>query len=200
MTPYANPVWAGEVAETLLVVGSAPCLFDDLEMAKATRPDAHVMLINEAAGAVEKAEHMLAGHCDKAQMFLDYRLKKFPGSRPIIHATHRQDMPDLPCVDYWWHEAKIGGTSAWKAARIGVGMGYKEIILCGCPMDLTGYFNPSDTKSFRHECRRVGEPLDDGSPSQLTLRYRREFVRNAQRFGHNVRSMSGWSREILGAP
>lgn len=201
MKPYSEPIWDRPVAKTLIVLGSAPCLYADLDAALLLRPGAHVMAVNEACGAVEHIHHMLAGHCDKAQMFREYRAKKFPSSQPVpVHATQRADMPLHYPVDYWWHEAKVGGTSAWKAARIGVGMGYEEIIMAGCPLDLSGYFNPKETRGFKHECRRVGEPLDDGSPSQLTIRYRKEFLRNAEQFGHNVRSMSGWSRDILGAP
>lgn len=201
MTPYSDPPWNQPVPKTLIVLGSAPCLYADLDSALSIRPEAHVIAVNEACGAVERIDHILAGHCDKARMFLDYRLKKFPDSDPVyIHATRRRDFTEPSCVTHWWHECIVGGTSAWKAARIGVGMGYQEIIMAGCPLDLSGYFNPKETKGFKHECRRVGEPLDDGSPSQLTLRYRKEFLRNAVLFGHNVRSMSGWSREVLGAP
>lgn len=193
--------WVGKESGTLLVLGSAPCLFSDLESALALRPGAKVMAVNEACGAVEHIDHMLAGHCDKADLFRDYRLKKFPGAKDVpIHASRRGGFFEPSCVTHWWRNVIVGGTSAWKAARIGVGMGFDEIIFCGCPLDLSGYFNPNETKGFRHECRRVGEPLDGGAMSQLTIRYRKEFVRNAERFGHNVRSMSGWSRDILGAP
>lgn len=201
MHPESEPVYTGEVVRTLLVVGSAPCLHDDLARALLIRPEAHIMLINEAAGAVERADHLIAGHCDKAELFRDYRRKKFPNSPDIpIHATRRGGFYEPSCVTHWWKNCIVGGTSAWKAARMGAGMGYQEIIMCGCPMDLSGYFNPSETRGFKHECKRVGEPLKDGQMSQLTLRYRREFVRNADLYGSNVRSMSGWSREILGAP
>lgn len=165
-------------------------------MAKSLYTNHEIMTINEACGAVD-SEHMLAGHCDKAQMFLDYHNKKF-NSRPTIHATYRKGFVMPECVDYWWSNCATGGTSAWKAILIGRAMGFKEFVLCGCPMTLTGYFNPADTKGFKHECKRVGEPLPDGNISQLTRRYRDEFVRNVEGYKLDIKSMSGWTREVLG--
>ena len=77
----------------LLVVGSAPCLHDDVERALRLYPDAHIMLVNGACVAIEKAEHVLAGHREKAEYFAKARRTFFPDAPPWrLHAHgHKPD-------------------------------------------------------------------------------------------------------------
>lgn len=193
---YSVPAWTDKRAGTLLVVGSAPCLFEDVERARALRMHADTLLINEAAGAIEDAQHVLAGHGDKADLFMAYRREKFPDAPPVfVHASLRSDRPLGRSVTHVWHHVATGGTSAWKAVRIGKAMGYGEIILCGCPMVASGYFNNAETGKFKHDCARFGY----GEGRQYD-NYRRTFEVRARTEGVGVYSMSGWSRELLGEP
>lgn len=195
-----TPPWAEPKHGTLLVVGSAPCLYEDYANALALRPDADTLLINEAGGAIEKAQHLLAGHADKAALFLAYRREKFPNALPVfVHATWRDGMRIPACVSHKWSKKMVdGGTSAWKAARIGLAMGYDEIILCGCPLEASGYFNPLETDRFKHDCARIG--ID--SASAMFSVYREQFARRAKERpeAKQVKSMSGFTRDCLGAP
>jgi hypothetical protein len=75
------------VARVLLAVGSAPGLYEDLAAAKALYPDAEVMLINGACAAVEEAQHILAGHTEKAEEFVAARDKAFPFALPYREST-----------------------------------------------------------------------------------------------------------------
>src|ERR1700739_971912 len=68
---------------TILVVGSAPCLYDDVEAALKLRPFASLMLVNGACPAFENAEHMLCGHEEKASFFVRERRRVFPNAPPI---------------------------------------------------------------------------------------------------------------------
>lgn len=199
-TPTATPPWTAAVAETLLVVGSAPNLFEDVKAARLLRPDAHVLLINEAMGALEHAHHLLAGHSDKAAKFLAYRREKFPHAPLVpLHASWREGMAMPACVTHRWAHAAQGGTSAWKAVRIGRAMGYREFILCGCPLEACGYFNPLETQRFAQpdDGARIG--LD---PDRAMYHvYRRQMAEHAaSEQGRGVYSMSGYTRELFGAP
>lgn len=195
MSPYCIPEWTTPMGGTLIVVGSAPSLYEDLKAAKALRPDAHVLLINGAAQLVEEAQHMLAGHCEKADAFVAARRKKFPHAPPIlVHASFRNGLGMPECVTHRWRGVATGGTSAWKAVRIGKAMGYSEIILAGCPIDDSGYA-AGESDGIAHSCARIG--LGEG---RMYHNYRVTFAKRAKEEGRGVYSMSGYSRELLGVP
>jgi len=68
------------------------------------------------------------------------------------------------------------GSSAITGAFAAVTLGYKKIILCGCPLD---------GKSPE------GNPYSNFRPGWLV---------NRGAFGNKVRSMSGWTQELFGMP
>lgn len=192
----------------LFVVGSAPCLYDDIEKARELFPDAETMLVNGACVAIENAEHVLAGHASKAEEFAAARRATFPNAKPWrLHASrllNRKPYPDYPSVTDW-HEAEMssGATSAGKAALIGLKLGYAPIVLCGCPMDGSGYFPGESEKgaSIKHEkaCQRIGDAkMQD---RRTIVRYREKMRSLAlTTFQGKVFSMSGFTREVLGFP
>ena len=195
-------------------MGSAPCLFEDVEDALALRPFASLMLVNGACTAIENAEHMLAGHEEKAEQFVRERNKAFPNALPIrVHAsthphrlsTAKQMMPSV--TDWWPHEVGVGATSASKAAKICFMLGATEVILCGCPMDQPGYF-PGEAKVQQHRsCQRIGDhgiAFGLGIPVQETrivqgYRQKLKILADGE-FKGKVFSMSGFTRKCLGAP
>lgn len=191
----------------LLVVGSAPCLHEDVAAAKALYPDAHVMLVNGACVAIEDAEHVLSGHREKAEHFASARRAVFPNAKPWrLHANgHKLDAQrkaETPSVtDFWDKTMSTGATSIGKGARIGLAMGYSPIILCGAPMDGTGYF-PGESvagQTIKHDCRRVGDASQQNH--RTIVGYRDKFARLAKtEFAGKVFSMSGFTRECLGSP
>lgn len=193
----------------LLAVGSAPCVYEDVVAAKVLHPDAELMLINGACVAFRDAEHVLAGHTAKAEDFARARREAFPDAAPWrLHATQytrKQPRPDLyPSVTDWWDGShSSGATSAGKAAMIGLSMGFEKIILCGCPMDGSGYF-PGESvigAPIAHEaaCQRIGDPTKQRAST--IRRYRDTMARLAKTtFKGKVFSMSGFTREVLGAP
>jgi hypothetical protein len=195
----------------LLVVGSAPCLFQDVAAAKRLYPEAHTMTVNDSCGALPDIQHMLAGHTVKAEAFVAYRKEKFPDKpMPQVHANWAR-LEEAPKKDYpsvtMWHggEVSSGASSAGKAIRIGFKLGYDRIILCGCPMNGGGYFNPSEEdrlqKPFQRygKCRRIGHDKEQSHRS--IVGYRKKFAELAKtEWAGRVFSMSGWTRKILGAP
>lgn len=193
--PICTPQWTDRRRGTLLIVGSAACVFEDFERARELRPYCDVLLINGAAQLIEQAQHVLAGHGDKADAFMAARAAKFPNaSRVCVHASRRIGMAIGKSVTHVWDHVATGGTSAWKAVRIGKAMGYEELILCGCPLDDSGYA-AGESDGIKHECARIG--LGEG---RMYDNYRRTFAKRAKEEGQGVFSMSGYSRELLGAP
>ncbi len=197
----------------MLVVGSAPCLFDDVEAALKLRPFASIMLVNGACTAIENAEHVLAGHEEKAEFFARERKRCFPNSVYRLHATthpHRRQMMEqmFPSVTDWWpHEVGVGATSASKGAKLAFLLGATEAILCGCPMDQPGYFS-GEAKVPQHiACQRIGDHGTAhglGIPVQETRiiqGYRAKLKQLAEtEFKNRVFSMSGFTKQCLGGP
>lgn len=197
----------------LLVCGSAPCLFDDLDAALEKFGAAHIMLVNGACTLLQDAEHVLAGHTYKAEEFAKARREVFPFAVPWrLHASYhpRQYRRTLakerewPSVTDWWGpEYSSGATSAGKAIRIGMALGYGPIVLCGAPLDGSGYA-PGEAVAVKlvsaeQGCQRVG---DERMQQRSTIRrYRDTFKRLAEtEWKGKVFSMSGFSRDCLGLP
>jgi hypothetical protein len=199
---------------TMLVVGSAPCLFDDVEAALKLRPFASIMTVNGACTALEAIEHSLCGHEEKSSQFVRERKKAFPNAAPIRwHAsthTHRLATAKamLPEITDWWpHEVGVGATSASKAAKICFMLGATEVVLCGCPMDQPGYFEGEAKVQQHRSCQRIGDhgvafglniPVQE---TRIVQGYRQKLKILAEgEFKGKVFSMSGFTRKCLGAP
>lgn len=188
---------------TLLVVGSAPCLFEDVDAALKLRQFAAIMLVNGACTALANADHVLSGHSDKAEQFAAARRRRFPNAPPWrLHATTGNPTDaakGCPSVTDWHSQAFCtGATSIGKGAKIGLlALGFDEVILCGAPMDGSGYFKGEGTKTI--DCLRIGDPANQGHRS--IDGYRRKFRdKLAPAFKGRIFSMSGYTREIVGAP
>lgn len=161
------------------------------------------MLINGAWTAYEHAEHLLAGHADKAAFYMATRMIAFPNA-PFarVHATlsYEAQKQKNPLVTDWWDQSMVtGATSAGKAARIGIAkLGFDRVVLCGCPMDGSGYF--AEEGKIPHDCRRVGDPtVQEAKPIRM-YREHLKVLATREPFKSQLFSMSGFSREVLGAP
>jgi hypothetical protein len=216
---------------TMLVVGSAPCLFEDLAQALKLRPFAEIMLVNGACTAIENAEHVLAGHEEKSEFFAEARRKAFPNAQPwkfhgCTHPWRLEEMKSMcPSVTDWWpFEKGIGSTSISKAAKIAkYHLGFDEVILCGSPMDGSGYFE-GEGKGIPQtlSCVRVGDPgvlkncvtpphtgqystrpgeKMKAQESKIVKAYKSRLTQLADgEFKGWVWAMSGFPREVLGYP
>lgn len=164
------------------------------------------MLVNGAAAALEYAHHVLAGHTARAEEYQAARKLAFPNARPWrLHANwaSKRDIPrkEFPSVTDWWGSDKSSGaTSAGKAALIGLDLGFDKIILCGCPLDGSGYF-PGECAGIWKDpaCQRIGDPKKQHATT--IRRYKARMADYAEKvFKGRVFSMSGYTRELLGAP
>lgn len=192
----------------LLAVGSAPCLFEDLDQARRQFPAAEVMTINGSATSVAHAEHVLAGHTDLAELLHAGRRQAFPHAAPWrLHASwspHPRRRPTPPSAEYpsvtdWHTGVSSGATSAGKAAMIGLKLGFSRVVLCGCPMDGSGYTFDELAVPMTPGMQRIGDP---SKQDRLTIRRYREAMAKlaANEFKGRVHSMSGFTRRVLGAP
>jgi hypothetical protein len=169
-------------------------------------PDAFIITVNGACIAIEHVDAIVAGHTNKSERFTEARRTVFPDSEFEVWANWarrgREPKHEYPSVTKWFGgEMSTGATSAAKAARMALHEGFEPVILCGCPLTATGYFEGESQKGvgIGHDCRRVGDPEMD---AHRTIRnYRDKFAKLAQNeFQGRVFSMSGRTRKLLGEP
>lgn len=200
---HSEPTYPHKHHGTLLIIGSAPCVYDDLAAARAERPHAIVMAINEAV-KVTCPNFIASLHCEKMAAFNALAVKEFGNKIWSTHSgnvTARGDeRGNFDAVDYWWPTMKhCGGTSAWAGAMIGAALGFKEIIMCGCPMNGgDGYFNAGSTAPSTPSDPRFGEKPPHSSLIAAAHDHIRKHAKTPE--AAMVRSMSGFTRDTLGGP
>jgi hypothetical protein len=192
------------MTNALLVVGSAPCAYDDYAKAKEAYPFAETMVVNGASSMIEDADHVLIGHFESAKQFLEARKAAFPDCKPYrIHADcegfQRRYEQEFPFVTDWWKDKISGCGVAGTAAMIGLAMGFNPIILCGCPFDGSGYSFEAAEPRLDPNMPRIGSATDQDKA--VIKKYRFILARLAQyEFKDRVFSMSGYTRAHLGPP
>jgi len=163
----------------LVIVGSAPCVGDDIAAftsAFGLQPSAYdFMLIG--FDSVDKclfpAKYFATYHPTEIVMSKERRVQA-GGNTDWIIISHQQheDLVDIiiPLVGV------PSGSSALLGAHAGIQEGYKKIVVCGCP--LTG----NNDKGASYEV------------------FRRGWEAKFNEIKDYVRSMSGWTRDFIGAP
>lgn len=176
------------------VVGGAECVWDDLakleELVGGEWPGL-VVAVNEIGTHLERVDHWASLHPEK------------------LHGTD-PDHPDGWCWDRqrlergledgyvtWCHKPERGamrwvkpfggGSSGMLAVSVAWELGCDKIVCCGCPMDYGGWFDGSITHA-------------DDQHFTSYKSHRRAWQRKRDKLVTRVRSMSGWTAELLGEP
>lgn len=114
------------------------------------------------------------------------RTRGLPGGY-VLYADRRRDLVH-ETVTHWG-----GGGAASYAARVTMHLGADRTVLCGCPLDERPYDGRTKTS------HSLSEHL-----KEYRRGWRRRLRRDHQDAGRflrdGVRSMSGWTRELLGEP
>lgn len=194
---YAIPTYPHEHSGPVIVLGSADCALTDLHRVRSHFTNTPIIGVNDAS-KIHLLDHLFSLHCEGLEDWKNEQLQRF-GFRPIIHTAERrragEERSDYPDVDYWWAGAHTGGTSAWSAVRTAKMMGFERVVLCGCPLTPTGYCTEPRRSQ---QTRSVGEVREDHPMLRGYRRRIEEYVAAGE--GVGVFSMSGWTRELLGAP
>jgi hypothetical protein len=164
----------------LIITGSAPCTVEDIERVPGYR-DFDFMAIG--LDAVDKYPwpilYVVTYHPEKLPEALERRAAI--GNTDYQTISHISELAEKGTVTKYDvdiiepHEGS-SGSSAMLGTLAGLRLGYKRIILCGCPLQ--------------------GKNLIGGSYEgfQAGWEAKKKVV------AEFVRSMSGWTREFLGAP
>jgi len=158
-----------------LIVGSAKCVYDDLRNLNEFGP---VIAVNRAMYELPISPDVgVTLHYENTREFA----RHYNGRLFCSHGTDY--VTDVLPVRYEWKN----GTSGLYAVQVALHLGAKNIIMAGCPIDDSTHFN-------------VERGLSKGIPWQLEMHRKpwRDYADELRARG--VRSMSGWSRGLLGGP
>lgn len=167
----------------LIIVGSGRNVWDDLE--KLWPVDCDVMAVNDSI--MHYPENLRYAYSNDFEM-----LPKWVEAR---RPTFKQKDTNLemhccfPCKGAKVHEVGIHANSGLCAAVVSLELGYNEIILCGIPQDNEGHYFDAPWERTNYE-NSVGRRF---SPDHI------RYWSNPM-FKNKVFSMSGRTREALGAP
>lgn len=195
---HSSPAYPFQRSGTALVCGHGWCLEEDVEEARRLRPAASFVIAVNMAGKIVHADAIFSTHFNMMPQFVNAFLERWGEPPPERHSSGfpagSADQANTletygQHIDYWWPETRCGGSSGARAARLAHLMGFEEIILCGVPLSDGDYAD--------------GHYGGDWRKAQLVADYQRGFadiVREMPGFLGNTRSMSGYTRELLGAP
>lgn len=191
---HACPPYPLAHSGTVLVCGFGPGFYDDLARARALRPDAPVIAVNEACKAV-RAFAIFTLHPEKLGRFRALQDLHFGAGHYTCHTGGKKcaHVGRSPLLDYGWPEANGGGTSAWAAQIMAKLMGFEERILVGAPLVHGDYADKSPAKGFKE-----GKQRRDGKGEVLACY--RAFVERDTDWHEGCYSMSGWTAGLLGMP
>lgn len=184
------------------MVGYAPTVFQDVEAARRLRPDAVMLGVKYSCVLYREIDHVWTQHLEQAP---DIRQKA--GRPVIIHGRPRVFQTRRAIwfsagkdsdLNYTWPDLRwIYGSSGFGAALWAKhGMGFDEVILCGVPMERGGY--APEISAFKKPQADRGRSFAEDAVLDRWKGVIYGFIADGRAAG--IRSMSGWTREVLGAP
>ena len=158
----------------LIILGGADCVWDDADRALEFQPATTIAINDMVARWARPIDHAVSLHPDKLQRWVQERRRRgLPGE--FTTWCHKDGWTDRHTRDW-------GGSSGLLAVKIARELGHTRIILCGIPMD-------AEAAHFF-----------DAKPWKPATRYRAAWITRKQEISPFVRSMSGWTKGLLGQP
>ena len=164
-----------DMGPVAVVLGGASCLWDDVM--RLGRLDRFVVVVVNEVGChvSSRIDHWVSLHPENMAGWKARR----PGNADYTSWSHRDSQYVDRVVDHW------GGSSGLFGARVAFAAGCERVILCGVPLDERPHFHTSDQWGT--------------GPWRDAKIHRGEVAKHIDRW-KNVRSMSGWTAQILGTP
>jgi len=163
---------------TALICGGAASVFEDIEAAKKLFQPSAIFAINNILADIPDVDHFISMHPMKMPGWLKKRRENGFLVDPKDYWTAKDKTP--PKGFEFKTIPNTRGGSGMLAVFVARYLGYKSV-LAGIPMTVVG--------AHYHNTRPWAE----------CLHYRIVWERN-ESIRHDVRSMSGWTREWLGFP
>lgn len=170
----------GPAILTALVIGSANTLEDDYRRARELfTPDLIIGCNHAARDHPGPLDHWVTMHPDLFPLWLGQRRRRnLPDPGRFWHARHRPVPAQIEstAIESW------GGSSGMLCIAVALELKCDRVVLAGVPMH----------KKFHH--------FDDPRPWQEARAYRQAWEARAPMLRGRVKSMSGWTRDLLGEP
>lgn len=168
---------------TAVVLGGGNTLFDDLERARALiTPDVVIACNHAGRDHPGRVDHWATMHPELMPMWMSARARTGrPPAGQLWHARHRQEqvrrsgLESRP-IESW------GGSSGMLCIAVAYELGCTHILLCGVPMHQNA--RHYDSEHRWREARQYWAAWERRKPQMLG----------------RVRSLSGWTMTLLGAP
>lgn len=168
-----------------VVLGTAPCMWDDL---RRTPAGLDVVAVNRAGWL----------YLEPIALWVSIH-----GAGNLAHIEKRRELgADMNFDAYGnfanneesgdvirWNRPNGGGSSSLFATRIALELGYERVVLAGVPLEGQATLVDADGTEFVEEPSALGFGV-----------YRRGWEKARDEIGEHVRSMSGWTRETFGEP
>ena len=171
--------------DKILILGIAPCLEEDLAKILLGREgefDCMAVGLDCSDRVLFDIQHACTYHTEEFEQF-KLRRQKIGGNLDYQTHSHKQPVGKNWKVDYIWPlvaPSPLSGSSAFLGCQAAVGIGYKKVILCGCPMQ---------GKNLLNEKTQAYDAFQQG------------WIKFAPKmFGEKVKSMSGFTMSLLGYP
>ncbi len=180
----------------LVVVGGARCVWEDYRTAPTKAAD--IMAVgNISLFCPDRVKYIASMHREVLSSMKELRqhtarIRWMRNESPETHGCgvlpkeFKGNTVPGGAVDKLWAHTELGmnpngGSSGLFAALVGLKLGYKEIVLCGCPADSGNTYDPDWVR-------------DEFRNKQQT------WKKAADVFGGRVTSMSGFTKEFFGYP
>lgn len=185
-----------------IICGAAPSLFEDLEKARAIRPDATILGVKYAASIIPEIRHVWTQHGE-----MTLKIKEAAGRKIYVHARPRKfqvgtinGIPSMKeaydAVDYLWPSLPfaVGSSGVAGAMWARHGMGFHEVIMAGIGLDCDSLkYVPNYPNKFSQH---------DGFAKPAQVDHWLNILKHHEQEGltEGIFSMSGATQKILGAP
>lgn len=167
--------------KSAIVLGGAPGVWEEAERAKAMLPGALIVATNHAGRDAPHVDHWVSFHVDHFPRWIAEREAKGLVVADTLWTAERRKTPkdfdrEVMRADNW------AGSSGLLAVTVALGLGCERVICCGVPLDYNlGHYN-------------------DPVPWRDAVNYRIGWTRSIPKMAGRVRSMSGWTMALIGAP
>lgn len=174
----------------LVVCAGAACVWDDLALlgVREASADTHIMAINDVVMHLPmQVKHVYSNDHRMLPHWVAARRPLYVKRHGPVENVHTNRVGDVRWRWPWPGQ----GTSLLGGVYTGLAMGYDRVVICGGPLDDSpNYFSPSwEIRNFRREV---------GNKTNGDMMYWKDARDRC--FRDRVRSMSGRTRELLGAP
>lgn len=171
-----------ESPRTALLVGAAACMAEDRAAAGAmfgdAGPDTTIFCNHPARDEDGPVDHWVTMHPELLGAWLKARQV---AGRPAPGTFWCPSGRPVPVNIPFRRAPSWGGSSGLLMVTVALELGCSRIVLAGVPLDKQPHYD--DARAWR-----------DGP------RYRYAWTGNADKLRSRVRSMSGWTRDLLGSP